>query len=402
VTTPDSAPYGITLGPGGAMWFTENGVGQVGRIDPTGTITEYPLPSTLPNPTGITVGPDGNLWLTTNNSQVGRITTAGVATAFATPSSSNWITSGPGGLLWYSTISFGSPKVGSLTTAGAATEFPLGSLLQAYGVVTGPDGNLWVNMQHAVGQVSPSGSLLASYTIPSGSGGGGIASGSDGDLWFVDQQGNAIQNITTSGTMTSYPIPTASSDPYDIVTAPDGTLWFTELQANKIAQITTSGAIAEYSIPTHDSLPRHLSVASDGSSWFAESATNKIGRLVPGAAPAGCTVSPTTLCLNNNRFKVTAAWQRSDGSSGNGNGVGLTPDSGYFWFFDSANTELVVKVLNGCGLNGHYWVFAAGLTNVGVDLTVTDTQTGTSKPHTNPVDTAFAPIQDTSALATCP
>ena len=34
-------------------------------------------------------------------------------------------------------------------------------------------------------------------------------------------------------------------------------------------------------------------------------------------------------------------------------GVGLTSDSGYFYFFDPANIELVIKVLNGCGLNGH-------------------------------------------------
>jgi hypothetical protein len=29
-------------------------------------------------------------------------------------------------------------------------------------------------------------------------------------------------------------------------------------------------------------------------------------------------------------------------------------------------------MIDGCGLNGHYWVFAGGLTNVKVVLTVTD------------------------------
>ena len=79
----------------------------------------------------------------------------------------------------------------------------------------------------------------------------------------------------------------------------------------------------------------------------------------------------------------------------------LTADSGYFWFFDSSNVELIVKVLEGCSTNNHRWVFASGLTNVLVSITATDIVTGTTRVYTNPQGTAFAPIQDTSAF-TCP
>lgn len=48
------------------------------------------------------------------------------------------------------------------------------------------------------------------------------------------------------------------------------------------------------------------------------------------------------------------------------------------------------------------WVFAGGLTNVKVDLTITDMANGASKVYHNPQGTAFQPIQDTSAFATCP
>jgi hypothetical protein len=58
--------------------------------------------------------------------------------------------------------------------------------------------------------------------------------------------------------------------------------------------------------------------------------------------------------------------------------------------------------LNACTLNSRFWVFAGGLTNVRVVMTVTDTQTGTVKTYTNPQGVAFQPIQDTSAFATCP
>lgn len=48
------------------------------------------------------------------------------------------------------------------------------------------------------------------------------------------------------------------------------------------------------------------------------------------------------------------------------------------------------------------WIFAGGLTDVQVTITVTDTRTGLAKTYTNPQGNAFQPIQDTSALPVCP
>jgi hypothetical protein len=118
--------------------------------------------------------------------------------------------------------------------------------------------------------------------------------------------------------------------------------------------------------------------------------------------PSACTQNATTMCLADNRFAVTTTWRTSDGNSGSGQAVRLTADTGYFTFFSASNVEAVVKVLNACGLNQKYWVFAGGLTNVDVVLTVRDTKTGTTKFYTNPQNTAFQPVQDTGAFATCP
>ena len=114
-----------------------------------------------------------------------------------------------------------------------------------------------------------------------------------------------------------------------------------------------------------------------------------------------CFPSPTTLCLNNGRFKLTTSWTSST-ASGQGTAVAMTADTGYFWFFSSTNVEMVVKVLGACVINSHYWVFAGGLTNTAVTLTVTDMQTGAVKPYTTTLGPAFPPIQDTSAFSTCP
>ncbi len=124
-------------------------------------------------------------------------------------------------------------------------------------------------------------------------------------------------------------------------------------------------------------------------------------RVDPGAAAATCFPSATGMCLNNNRFLVEAEFDTGT-TSGDAQVVKLTGDSGYLWFFNADNIELVVKVLNACGLNNRYWVFAAGLTNVEVTIRVTDTKTGSVNTYFNPLNRAFPPLQDTSAFATCP
>ncbi len=115
-----------------------------------------------------------------------------------------------------------------------------------------------------------------------------------------------------------------------------------------------------------------------------------------------CTQGPTTLCLNRDRFRVTANWRTAQGTSGSGQAIELTPNTGYFWFFDAGNVELVVKVLDACGFNDRYWVFAAGLSDVDIDLIVEDTLRGETRNYTSPVNVAFAPVTDTDAFATCP
>jgi hypothetical protein len=123
--------------------------------------------------------------------------------------------------------------------------------------------------------------------------------------------------------------------------------------------------------------------------------------LGPFAAQAACVPNATTLCLNGGRFQARVAWTTPQGQNGAGQAVSLTSDTGYFWFFSANNVEMVIKVVTGCGLNSRFWVFAGGLTNVNVVITVTDTVTGTLQTYTNAQGAAFQPIQDTNAFSAC-
>ncbi len=112
---------------------------------------------------------------------------------------------------------------------------------------------------------------------------------------------------------------------------------------------------------------------------------------------AACASSPTTLCLNGQRFKVEVRWKDFEGKTGSGQAIALTGDTGYFWFFSSSNVELVVKVLDGRALNASYWVFYGALSNVEYTMTVTDTVTGNVKRYVNPSG-SFGSVGDTSAF----
>jgi hypothetical protein len=123
---------------------------------------------------------------------------------------------------------------------------------------------------------------------------------------------------------------------------------------------------------------------------------------INGLAATPCVGNQYEMCLNGGRFRVQAAWSTGNGESAAGQVQGLTDDSGYLFFFNPANIEAVVKILDACEVNDRYWVFAGGLTNVRTLLSVTDTQQGRVKTYINPLGRAFQPIQDTAAFATCP
>ena len=96
------------------------------------------------------------------------------------------------------------------------------------------------------------------------------------------------------------------------------------------------------------------------------------------------------------------SWRDFQGNTGTGQVVELgSDDSGLFWFFDEDNWEVLVKVLDGCAVNGHYWVLAAATTDVEYTLDVTDSVSGTSTSYFNSLGSAAEAIVDVEALAVC-
>lgn len=107
-----------------------------------------------------------------------------------------------------------------------------------------------------------------------------------------------------------------------------------------------------------------------------------------GEASGSCRRGPQYLCLSAGRFEIQAHWKdhNREGVYGNGTAVPIdvSDESGMFWFFSSTNIELVVKALDGRGINGHYWVFFGALSDVEYWVTVRDTAAGGLRTYHNP------------------
>jgi streptogramin lyase len=246
-------PTGITDGPGGDLWFTE--ANDIGRITASGKISEFPIPPTEvvfspsgplvvsgSSPYGITTGPDGNLWFTEwLADKIGRITPSGTISQFQIPTATSHpygITAGPDGNLWFAEE--GGDKIGRITPSGTISEFQTPTANSSpYGITAGPDGNLWFteSLGNKIGRITPSGTI-SEFQIPTrASIPAGITTAREGNLWFTEENVDKIARVTPSGKISEFPIPTAESRPTGITATPNGNLWFTELFGNNIARV---------------------------------------------------------------------------------------------------------------------------------------------------------------------
>jgi len=117
-----------------------------------------------------------------------------------------------------------------------------------------------------------------------------------------------------------------------------------------------------------------------------------------------------TLCIDDQpgdkRYRVTVHYHTvlggMDGLSHSGTAIPLSSvgvtRGGLFWFFNAANPEMLVKVLNGKALNGHNWVFYSAGTSVGLTTRVEDTTTGAVVTYENPDQHPAPPVLDTEAF----
>ncbi len=339
IPTNDAYPSGITTGPSGDIWFTENGQDRIGRIRPDLPVDEFIIPADVlhSSPTAITAGPDGNMWFIENGTRkISRITPNGTITQFSLPSTINYpidITSGPDGRLWFTELTptrgtGTSGAVGNVTVNGTINEMTIDAVTA--NITRGPDNALWFTT-YGLGRITtngqyrvfptgspPDGQLLTSGIIqtdqlPTYD----VTTGPDGALWFtyyrpqifdpedepagiagvpIDVDFPTIGRMTTDGVLTSFFSPEYPTlQPASITRGPEDNLWFTAADGS-VWRINLAGSMAQIVLPTENETAGGLTAGADGRIWFTQPMNSRIGSIeslfflpvnLAGATPIG-------------------------------------------------------------------------------------------------------------------
>lgn len=130
------------------------------------------------------------------------------------------------------------------------------------------------------------------------------------------------------------------------------------------------------------------------------SVLNSVQRL-PTGAPDEC-FDRDVLCLLNARFKIEVDWTNGQ-TSGSAVPIATGYDQGLFYFFDPGASGLLVQVLDQCDRLNAFSFFAKGATSdLGWELTVTDTESGQVRSFEHPLGSSSPAITDPNAFNTCP
>jgi streptogramin lyase len=310
--TVANAPADITNGPDGNLWFTEQGLlPGIGRITPTGAITEYS--TGLLNVPGDIVGDsaDGGVWFTQKGitEAIGRIDpSTGDIVTYPAPSGAGLqgLDVDKDGNLWFGEADKG--ELGRMATDGTVTEFNAGLSGDEHlkDVAVGPDGWVYYTVEHDGGMSKGRSSVLHSVSRVNPADGdvchfsegltgapNKIVSASDGKLYFtVSDNPAAIGRIKTDGTIKEFSSGlTSDSAPSAIAEGSDQDLWFTAS--------ASPGRIGRMENPSHaftelvggtaglgllaDAAPAGITRGPDGNMWFTESGLD--GRIARVLAP---------------------------------------------------------------------------------------------------------------------
>lgn len=257
--------------------------------------------STNAKPTAIVQASDGNFWFTEfSNNALGRITPTGLVTQFslsalgANTGPLDLVSNSADGFLYFTEFNTGrigkiNPAAGSdaaiLASETQSAVVPSGAGAGVHGITVGPDGNLWFTEANVdrVGTINPALTTITEFIagIAPGAAPVNIVTGPDGALWFTESNNaarGAIGRITTGGSVTEFLLTGSNNDPADITVGPDGALWFTEAGSDRIGRITTGGAITTFALPS-GSDPQGITSGPLGALYFAEAGRSLIGRI---------------------------------------------------------------------------------------------------------------------------
>jgi virginiamycin B lyase len=243
-----AGPHDVAPARDGKVWFTAQGAGELGRLDPdTGRVKRVPLGDGSA-PHGVIVGPDGAAWVT------------------------------DGGLNAIVRVDARSLRV---------RRHPLPADRPSTNLNTATfdrNGLLWFTGQAGVyGRLDPRTGRMRVFDAPGGPGPYGIATTAAGEVWYASLAGSHVARVDTrSGRARVVEPPTAGQGARRIWPDSRGRLWVSEWNAGRLAMYDPRrGRWREWRLPGSDPMPYAVYVDDRDLVWVSDFGANALVRFDP-------------------------------------------------------------------------------------------------------------------------
>ncbi|MGD8794476.1 MAG: SMP-30/gluconolactonase/LRE family protein [Anaerolineae bacterium] len=287
-----SHPHDVAPAPDGTVWYTAQGSGELGRLDPATGETRHVALGTGSAPHGVIVGPDGAPWITDGglNAIVRVDPQTEEVVVYPLPEGSpsvnlNTATFDRAGVLWFTGQNgvYGrlDPASSWLDPAGGRVE--VFDALQGrgpYGITTAPDGTVYY--------ASLAGSHIARVDVETGSatviepptpgqGARRVWPDSQGRIWVSEwNAGQVAVYDPGSDTWQEWPLPGDSPRAYAVYVDERDVVWLSDFGANAIVRFDPElEAFDVLVLPSSPANVRQI-LGRPGEVWGAESGTDKL------------------------------------------------------------------------------------------------------------------------------
>ena len=245
---PGSRPHDVAVAADGTVWYTAQGSGELGRLDPTtGGISEIPLGSGS-RPHGVILGPDGAPWVT------------------------------DGGL---NAIVRVDPATSAVRRFDLPATRPAADLNTA---VFDRRGRLWFTGQAGVyGHLEPTTGRIEVFDAPGGRGPYGITVTPAGDVYYASLVGNHVARVDPgTAAVTVLRPPTQGQGTRRVWADSSGRVWCSQWNSGQVAVYDPGdGRWREWRLP--GARPQAYAVYVDGSDrvWLSDFGANALVRFDP-------------------------------------------------------------------------------------------------------------------------
>jgi virginiamycin B lyase len=279
-----SRPHDVAPAADGGVWYTAQGSGELGWLDPeTGETRHIPLGSGS-RPHGVIVGPDGAAWVTDGG--LNAIVRVDPATeevlAFPLPADRqdanlNTAAFDGEGRLWFTGQSGVYGVLDPVSGAMEVFDAPRGR--GPYGIAATPLGDIYYASLAGsyVGRVAPDGSVLVLDPPTPAQGARRVWSDSQGSIWVSEwNSGQLSRYEPATGAWTTWPLPGPHPQAYAVYVDDTDIVWVSDFGGNAVHRFDpATEAFDTFALPSTPGDVRQI-LGRPGEVWLPESAADQL------------------------------------------------------------------------------------------------------------------------------